>query len=376
MQRAEEETGQGPKEPSARARMVTERLRQEDAERALAAGGRRKWFRRKPEPVRNEPPGWRTGPAWQEREGRSGPGRLKAALAIVLIAGLALVVLRPELLIDRLTGEAEQDAKSRQPLAAESVRPTAPPVEQFPDRPTLKEPFRGSPAVQWAEGEGAIELPEAQASGGLTAAQVADGLKLTKQLLVLSNLDPATLRGGRPDEALKLLEPRQDSVYGMLVKAMAAPGKEQDPVSMFTRFDPAEVRLVGDVVKTRGRMTFEAGQRPGEVLVKADYTFVYPLVRAKAGSDEVTRTVVRRQLTVALDDPKRYAVTAGTVAVVDYPNDIGNSACGVYDGFLHPSFPSDGLVPGDAPSGPAKDPYDRSQDLHQGDEGCGTVSRT
>ncbi len=248
--------------------------------------------------------------------------------------------------------------------------------EQFPDRPTLKQPFRGSPAAQWADGEAAIELPEAKAAGGLTAEQVADGLKLTKQLLVLSNLDPATLRGGRPDAALKLLEPQQESAHGMLVKALAAPGKEQDPVWMFTRFDPAEVRLVGDVVKTRGRMGFEAGQRPGEVLIKADYTFVYPLVRAKEGSDEVTRTVVRRQLTVALDDPKRYAVTAGTLAVVDYPNDIGNSACGVYDGFLHPAFPSDGRVAGDAPSGPAKDPYDRSQDLRQGDGGCGTVSRT
>lgn len=376
VRRAEEEPGQGPKEPSARARMVTERLRQEDAERAAAAG-RGKWFRRKAQPERNEPPGWRTGPAWQEMQGRRGRGRLKPALAVVLIAGLALVVLRPSLLIDRVTGKADQDAKSRQPLAAESVRPTAPPTGQYPDRPTLKEPFRGSPAVQWAEGEAAIELPEAKAVGGLTAEQVAEGLKRTKQLLVLSNLDPATLGGGRPDAAVKLLEPRQESVYGMLVKGLDAPGKDQDPVWMFTRFNPAEVRLAGSVVKTRGRMTFEAGQRPGEVLVKADYTFVYPLVRAKAGSDEVARTVVRRQLTVALDDPQRYAVTAGTLAVLDYPNDIGNSACGVHDGFLHPSFPSDARPAGEAPSGPPTDPYDRSKDIsRQDDEGCGTVSRT
>ncbi|MGW4992117.1 hypothetical protein ACWEQ3_31420, partial [Streptomyces mirabilis] len=41
-----------PKEPSARARMVTERLRQKDAKGA-------------------QPEGWRTGPAWREMDGRA-----------------------------------------------------------------------------------------------------------------------------------------------------------------------------------------------------------------------------------------------------------------------------------------------------------------
>ncbi|MER5934380.1 hypothetical protein [Streptomyces sp. NPDC002054] len=325
--------------------------------------------------MRNEPPGWRTGPAWQEMQGRKKGGRVKAGLAIVLIAGLALVVLRPELLIDRITGKAEQDGKSRQPLAAESVHPTAPPEQMYPDRPTLKEPFRGSPAVQWADGAAGIEAPVAKAAGGLTKEQVADAISRTRALLVAANLDPRTLRGERPEAALKLLEPRQPAVHGMLVKGLAAPGKEQDPVLMFTRFDPAEVRLVGDVVKTRGRMWFEAGERPGEVLVKADYSFVYPLVRAKEGADEVARTVVRRQLTVAVNDPKRYTVTEGTLAVIEYPSETANSACGVHDGFLHPTFDSDGRVAGTEPSGPAEDPYDRSAEISTG-EGCGQVSRT
>ncbi|WP_223837828.1 hypothetical protein [Streptomyces venezuelae] len=372
--KAAEDRQGAPKEPSARARMVTERLRQEEEERAKAG---RKRFGRRAEPVRNEPPGWRTGPAWQEMQGRRSGSRVKAGLAIVLIAGLALVVLRPELLIDRISGKAEQDEKSRQPLAAESVRPTAAPEQVYPDQPTLKEPFRGSPAAQWADGAAGIELPEAKAVGGLTKEQVADAVSRTKALLVAANLDPRTLRGERPEAALKLLEPRQPTVHGWLVKGLAAPGKEQDPVMMFTRFDPAEVRLVGDVVKTRGRMWFEAGERPGEVLVKADYSFVYPLVRVKKGSEEVARTVVRRQLTVAVNDPARYTVTQGTLAVLEYPNEIANSACGIYDGFLHPTFPSDGRVAGTEPSGPAEDPYDRSTELsvHE-EEGCGQVSRT
>lgn len=98
-------TGPALREPSARARMVTERLR--------ATQGQ-------------EPPGWRTGPA---RQGRRRPGRLGAAVAVVLIAGLALIALRPELVIDRITGKADarQEAKNAAPLPAETARPTAAP---------------------------------------------------------------------------------------------------------------------------------------------------------------------------------------------------------------------------------------------------------
>ncbi|CAM5354167.1 hypothetical protein SGLAM104S_04448 [Streptomyces glaucescens] len=35
---------------------------------------------------------------------------------------------------------------------------------------------------------------------------------------------------------------------------------------------------MGGVVKVRGEMTYEAG-KPGQVRVRADYTFVYPMAR-------------------------------------------------------------------------------------------------
>lgn len=56
-----------PKEPSARARLVTERLRQEDAREAERS---RRTFRRTP-PRPAQPEGWRTGPAWREMDGRA-----------------------------------------------------------------------------------------------------------------------------------------------------------------------------------------------------------------------------------------------------------------------------------------------------------------
>lgn len=124
--------GTAPHEPSARARMVTERLRREDEARAAAERG---WWRGRRARRAAEPEGWRTGPAWQGRDGgRTGNRRLKATAGIVFIAALALVVVRPELLIDRLTGEAGRGAAA--PLPAESARPTeAPPRRSRTRRP-------------------------------------------------------------------------------------------------------------------------------------------------------------------------------------------------------------------------------------------------
>ncbi|MEU4728026.1 hypothetical protein [Streptomyces sp. NPDC023588] len=339
--------GAAPREPSARARMVTERLR--------ATQGQ-------------QPPGWRTGPAWQERRGRK---RLKAALAVVVIAGLALIAVRPELVIDRLAGKsgARQEAGNAAPLPAESVRPTAPPPALDPDEPTLAEPFRGSPALQWADGAAGIELPQATAVGGMSQERVADALAKTREFLIASNLDPATLRGERPATALAILDPRQPEVPQRLEQSLTGPTRENTPANLFTRFDPAEVKPVGDVVKVRGSMRTEAGE-PGELLVVADYTFVHPMTK---GGTSVQRTIVRRQVTLSLLDPARWQATRGKLQLREYVSEWSNVECGAADGFLHPVFPLDAPT-GPAPTGPALDPYDRSRNL--GGEGCGTVTRT
>lgn len=350
MEQAAQGAGDAPKEPSARARMVTERLR--------ATQGQ-------------EPPGWRTGPAWRERRR---PGRLKAVAAVVAIAGLALIAVRPELVIDRLTGRAEarEDARKAGPQAAETGRPTAPPPSADPDRPTLQDPFRGSPALQWADGAAAIELPAATPMAGMSAETVADALQKARQFLVAANLDPATLRGERPASAIALLDPRQPGMLKDVEQYLKAPSAQDTPVLLFTRFDPARVKPVGDVVKVRGSMRAEQGE-PGELLVVADYTFVHPVTPAQGGS-EVQRTIVRRQTTFALLDPARWETTRGRLQLRAYHSQWSNVECEAADGFLHPQFTAD-LPAGPQPTGPAVDPYDRSREI-KGEKACGTVTRS
>ncbi|MEU7554474.1 hypothetical protein AB0B01_19410 [Streptomyces sp. NPDC044571] len=355
MEQAAAGPGQAPQEPSARARMVTARLRAEAA----------------------EPPGWRTGPAWQEREGRGrGKRRLKAAAAVVFIAALALITLRPELVIDRVTGKAAQNDEVREPLAAETARPTAAPSTLPPDQPTLKEPFKGSPALQWADGAAGIEVPEAEAVGGMSKERVADALENAKQFLVAANLDPATLRGERPAAALALLDPKLGDELGRLEQSLAAPTKENDPLNLFTRIKPTELKSVGDVVKVRGRMWVEPGKEAGQANVLTDYTFVYPFVKAKPGAEQVERTIVRREITFSVADPGKWQATAGKLWLEKVGVNLANSGCDIYDGFLHPVFDED-TPTGPTPSGTPVDPYDRSRSTGTGgQEGCGTLSRS
>ncbi|WP_037681274.1 hypothetical protein [Streptomyces griseus] len=346
--------GDAPKEPSARARIVAERLRQQDA--------------------RGETPaGWRAGPTWEEMNGRKvRRRRVWTAVGVVAAVAVVAVALKPSLLPGDPFGTGGPDVAAS-PLPAETAAPTDAPAEAPPQTPTLDAPFAGSPALRWADGEAGIVLPKARAVGGASKERVEQALRLTRKLVVGANLDPKVLRGERPTAALGVLDPKQPNLVDHLKAGLRSPSKKRDPLQMFSRFDPDEVRLVGDVVKTRGRVTFKKGAYNG-VAVHADYTFVYPVVRTD-GSTEVTRTIVRRVLDVELSDPAHYDATPGRLAVLKHDQEVGNSSCDVYDGYLHPEF-SRTESTGPSPTGPTTDPYDRSKGLDEdGSADCGTVSR-
>ncbi|MHC5906400.1 hypothetical protein ACVNF4_21220 [Streptomyces sp. S6] len=353
-----------PKEPSARARMVTARLKEQEARGEL-------------------PEGWRTGPAWREMDGRARRRRrMWALVGIPLAAALAVVAMKPSVIPGDPFGTGTTGSTgdvAATPLPPETAAPSGAPGEVDPDAPTQARPFAGSPALRWADGAAGIVAPEATAVKGFSKKQVQDLLTRTRTLLIDTNLDPATLRGGLPKTARKILDPMQEDVHRLFGEAVLKPTEDNDPLLLFSRFDPAEIRLAGNVVKTRGRMTFAAGEE-GTVVAHADYTFVYPVVRASTpkadGNAEATRTIVRRVLDVELSDPARYKVTPGTLFLSRYNMSSGNSACDVNDGWFHPEFNSD-LQSGPTPSGPEEDPYDRSKEIGKGsqDEPCGTVSR-
>lgn len=111
-----------------------------------------------------------------------------------------------------------------------------------------------------------------------------------------------------------------------------------------------------------------------------DVTYVYPVVSASPGSDEVVRTIVRREVVMNRDDPEKVIIEPGTFSPVSYSSDSTNGGCGTFTGYLTPGFGAEraARAPGD---GPVVDPYDRSASMDArmkaaGDAVCGSAARS
>lgn len=339
-------TAASPKEPSARARDVAKRLREE------------------PGPG---PEGWR-------RYTPARPKRRTGWYVVGLLASLMLLVvaLAPGRIVDLFAG----DDPDSPPLAPETAGPTQASSAEAAQRPTLDKPFRGSPAASWASGAAGITVPKAGAVGWMSAAEVEQALARSRDFLVASGLDRGVLRGERPEKAIALINPHQKDVQDFLNTAFRTPSEKNDPLFLFSRFQSSRTQLVGDVVKTRGRLTYREGER-GALQVTADVTFVYPVTRADAGGgDEVVRTIVRRELVLSWDDPERVITEPGTFSIGSYKYDMTNGGCGAPTGYFTPPFDTDDQT---AETGTEIDPYDRSAPAGQtgssGDE-CVRATRS
>jgi hypothetical protein len=278
-------------------------------------------------------------------------------LAVALV--LLVVALAPGRVADLFGGSGSDSP----PAAAETDRPTQAPPAAPAQLPTLEEPFRGSPAADWAGGAAGITVPKAKAVGWMTAADVERALARSRDFLVASNVDRGVLQGERPEKAIRLINPHQKDVQELLTTGFRTPTTKHDPLLLFSRFQPSRTRLVGDVVKTRGRLSYREGQR-GALQVTADVTFVYPVTRANADGDaEIVRTILRRELVMSWDNPDKVITEPGTFSVISYKYEATNGGCGAPTGYLTPPF---GTAPRTDGAGTEIDPYDRSTPVGQG----------
>ncbi|SED65053.1 hypothetical protein [Streptomyces sp. TLI_105] len=337
--------GDAPKEPSARAREAAARLRAERAE---------------PTPWRAHTPG---------RPVR-GSRRRKSWYVVGFAASLVLLVLALD--PGGVVGWSGDGDPAGKPLAQETERPEQAPSAEPGGRATLDEPFRGSPAVRWANGTAGITVPAAKATGWMSKAEVERALARTRDFLAASNLDPAVLRGARPEKAVALMNPHQKDVTTFVTTSLRTPDKDHDPLLLFSRFDPAQARPAGDVVKTRGRLSFREGRR-GALEVTADVTYVYPVAPA-GGGDEVVRVIVRRETVVSWDDPSKVITEKGTFSLLSYKTDMTNGGCDNATGSFRPEFGGGGA--GADADGEAVDPYNRTGPITEGRGGCGIATRS
>ena len=237
------------------------------------------------------------------------------------------------------------------------------------------DPFAGTPADHWADGTAGITSPAARPAGTFTSAQVAAAYATTRKILVAQNLDPTTLRGGKPTAFEKLLTRRQLSQF---VKGLDKVGLAKGGTPLSTRvwvasFAPGSADLVGSEIKVHGTMSARAATTGGSKVLDVDvnYRFVY-VVEPPGKPQDWMRIVGQVSGYIEFFNRQDPAGPLQPWIVSAYPSEAG-AQCATTDGFIHPDYPS-GPPPSVQPTGPAIDPYSMAIPQHAGT--CPPVTRT
>ncbi|MEU9063618.1 hypothetical protein AB0D13_33345 [Streptomyces sp. NPDC048430] len=234
------------------------------------------------------------------------------------------------------------DAMSGGRPASEPFAPRMLDERMWPDSwpATTNMPFRGSPASAWELGSGGIRVPDSKAVGGLSEGEVSTGLGSVRDFLIATNLSDQNLFDVKPVGVLDSL-PLGDTARRELEEAFTGPDTGREVLDLLTRFDRDEVQVWAEegLARTRGTMTYEATVS-GELLVHADYTFVYVLMETSGAKEissngfEVSRVVIHRQLDVLVRRGQLYPRNF-TASIV------GDDCTASADGFVHPLFYDD-----------------------------------
>jgi hypothetical protein len=139
-----------------------------------------------PPPIAPSPPRRRTGLV---------VGLIAGGLAVLLCVG-AVAVTVASTLATRESGSITADGPQLQaPAPTAAARTTEPDAD----------PFAGSPAADFAEGEAGIELPTARAVGDFSEAEVAATLELVRDAMIATRIDRRMLVERDPANFLRLM---------------------------------------------------------------------------------------------------------------------------------------------------------------------------
>jgi hypothetical protein len=314
------------------------------------------------------------GYATPTRRGGAGRSVLTVVLVLVVLFGLS-VGLRKLLQRNPSTTQGAASGAGRSP-GASTVGGSSPTPSSPLESPafTATDPFAGSVAATFANGEAGIVPPYAQPVGPYTSAQVASAYVTVKNLLVAANLNMPTLYGAKPTAFGSLLISQQRTwFYEHLTKPIRPKsGQPWLTRTWVTSFAPG-TQLVGSIIKVNGApMTAKVvtvNHHPA-LQIFANYLFVYA-VEQQGQPDSRLRVVAHEFATVQF---AQWYDPGGRLQpwIYDFGDSYAGAQCGTTDGFVHPAFPVVG--PGKVkPSGPPINPYDLAQ---RASKGCQATTGT
>lgn len=198
------------------------------------------------------------------------------------------------------------------------------------------DPFRGTPAEHWPDGEAGLVVPPATAVGTFSAEQVADAYAKARAAVVAARLDRRVVEGHDPEPLLSLFA--LDDQEGL--RPLFSGDRDDEAGLVATRIAPGTA-LLPVAPKVSGGMTIEA-KSAGELVVHTDYVFAYAFATGSeeeptSPMDVVAVTRIRYDY-VMRSGPTFRAESQGMWSgpATEHSYSIGCAAS--REGFLAPSF--------------------------------------
>lgn len=209
---------------------------------------------------------------------------------VVLAAGAVVTLLLESGVFEPVAGA---------PATSKSAPPAAAGADPTPMLDVTK-PFAATPAANWRDGAAGIVPPRAEAVNGFTVDEVESAVKLVRDVLVASRLDPGMLLRHDPNAFLELLAPDARQQLAPLF----ASGREPEVQSLVSMVAAGSTLLPVEA-KVDGEMRVAAGAA-GELVVHTNYVFVYAFQ-----PDEPTRLVDAMNVVVVVRADVSYVLRAG-----------------------------------------------------------------
>jgi hypothetical protein len=179
----------------------------------------------------------------------------------VVIVSVVVAILLAVPVVGALRGEGGRFLLGSSAGLAPAAHPTA--------KGSSADPFAGTPAEHYASGVAGVVVPAARPIGNWPGSEVSAVLARTKEVLVAARLEPQVIERGDLSGYLALLSSGTRSMVSLEIK------KGEPGLGYVTRLAPG-FSLASQGVRVSGSMSPALG-KDGQLVVTADYVWVYPL---------------------------------------------------------------------------------------------------
>ncbi|WP_370947793.1 hypothetical protein AB5J62_09595 [Amycolatopsis sp. cg5] len=281
---------------------------------------------------------------------------LWVVLGLVVLVGAAVVV-------RQVKGQTTNDPAAA-PLTPSSAPTAAPSTLPRTAKVDLTQPFLNTPAALWKDGLDGLEVPTAEPLGTITADQVTSAYDQVKKTITATVLD----RNG--------IEKRD---HGALYEALGArsakpvkevlEGPDKTKVSSYLTEVADGFHLLPAGPRLKGKLSAQAGERKGEVIIKASYVVAYAFDAPDPGKLNGPGDIVafrREEVRYAVYTPK----VGGGVYFDGGESQVFSMACGAAKaGYLAPFYSEVTIGNGPGVSDEARI-YDPDKPIDNSGPGC------